>query len=132
MDASKPEGVPEPSLDAIHATTTGYFRAMGKRITHLRRSRKMSQAELARLLGIAQQTVFAIECGDRRVRIDLLPVLARTFNVTADELLALKPLPPLQESPMPERLLQHLETLRQLSDGDQRFVLKLAEEMAAR
>lgn len=132
MDASKPDAGAEPGLETIPEGTQGYFRLIGKRITQLRRSRKMSQAELARLLGIAQQTMFAIECGDRRVRIDLLPVLVRTFNVTSDELLGLKPMPPLKESPIPERLLRHLDTLQTLSEGDQRFILKLAEAMALR
>lgn len=41
-------------------------------------------------------------------------------------------MPPLKENPIPERLLRHLEILRQLNEGDQRFVLKLAETMLAR
>lgn len=132
MDASKPDSVSEPSLESIHQTTTGYFRAMGKRIVALRRSREMTQVELARILGMSQQSVLSMELGDRRVRIDLIPVLARTFGVTADELLGLKPMPPLKENPIPERFLRHLEILRQLSEGDQRFILKLAETMLAR
>lgn len=132
MGASKPDVGAEPDLEAIHQTTTGYFRAMGKRILALRRSREMTQIELARILGMSQQSVLAMEQGDRRVRIDLIAVLARTFGVTADELLGLKPMPPLKESPIPERLLRHLEILKTLSEGDQRVILKLAETMALR
>lgn len=132
MDENKTDNGSEPGLETIHTTSINYFRAMGKRFVALRRSRAMTQAEVARILGMSQQSVVSIEAGDRRVRIDLIPVLARTFGVTADELLGLKPLPPLKESPLPERLLRHLETLRQLSEGDQRFILKLAEEMASR
>jgi transcriptional regulator with XRE-family HTH domain len=90
----------------------------------------MTQIELARILGMSQQSVLSMEQGDRRVRIDLIPVLARAFGVTADGLLGLKPMPPLKESPIPERLLRHLEVLKTLSEGDQRFILKLAETMA--
>lgn len=98
MDADKPDSVSEPGLEAIHTTTVSYFRAMGKRILALRRSREMSQGELAHMLGLSQQSVFTIENGERRLRLDLLPVLARAFGVTADELLGLKPLPPLKEA----------------------------------
>lgn len=132
MEKNKPDNGSEPSLEAIHTTTINFHRAMGKRIVAFRRSREMTQTELARILGISQQSVFSLELGDRRVRIDLIPALARTFGVTADELLALKPMPPLKESPLPERLLRHLEVLRQLSEGDQRFILKLAETMTLR
>lgn len=84
MGASKPDVGGEPGLEAIHQTTTGYFRAMGKRILALRRSHEMTQIELARILGMSQQSVLSMEQGDRRVRIDLIPVLARAFGVTAD------------------------------------------------
>lgn len=92
----------------------------------------MSQAELARVVGVSQQSIFSIEVGERRLRLDLVPALTRTFGVTSDELLGLKPLPPLKESPTPERLLRHLEVLKTLSEGDQRFILKLVETMALR
>ena len=132
MDASKPDAGAEPDLETIHEATQGYFRLMGKRINQMRRERQMSQVELGRILGLSQQTVFNIEIGERRLRLDLLPVLARAFGVTADELLGLKPMPPLKESPIPERLLRHLEILKTLSEGDQRVILKLAETMALR
>lgn len=90
----------------------------------------MTQAELARVLGTSQQSVYSIECGSRRVRIDLLPVLARTFNVTADELLGLKPLSPPTADPIPAKQLRHLRALEQLSGDDQNFVIRMTEVLA--
>jgi transcriptional regulator with XRE-family HTH domain len=132
MVADKSQTLAEPSLEAVHTTTTSYFRQMGKRITQMRRARGMSQAELARVVGLSQQSIFSIELGERRLRLDLVPALTRTFRVTSDELLGLAPMPPLKECSIPDRQLRHLETLKQLSEGDQRFILKLAEEMASR
>lgn len=122
----------EPTLEQVSSLNRAYFRAMGRRITELRHRHEMTQAELARRLGVAQQTVFGIECGERRVRIDLLPPLTAHFRVTADELLGLKPLPPPPELHIGPRMQRHIDTLKGLSDADQAFILKLAESMAER
>jgi transcriptional regulator with XRE-family HTH domain len=121
-----------PDLEAIHEQTQDYFRAMGRRITQMRRARRMSQKEMGRILGLSQQTVFNIEIGERRLRMDLVAVLARAFGVSADELLGIKPMPPLQASLVEDRLLRHLDTLNAMTEGDRRFVLKLAEMMNLR
>lgn len=131
MDANNSRRA-EPSLENLSATHRGYSKALGRRIARLRQERQLTQAELARIIGMSQQAVYALEFGARKLRIDLVPVLAETFGVTADELLGLKPLPPPKTTAIPERYLRHLETLRQLSEGDQRFVFKLAESMALR
>jgi hypothetical protein len=79
------------------------------------------------LLGVTQQTIYSIECAERRVRIDWLPVL--TFRITADELLGLKPLPPPPETRIGARMERHIHTIKGLSDADQAFILQLAEIM---
>lgn len=126
------EATNEPSLEQVSSLHRAYFRAMGRRIAELRIRNEMTQAELARRLGVAQQTVFGIECGERRVRIDWLPPLTAHFRVTADELLGLKPLPPLPETHISPRLQRHIDTLKGLSEADQGFIIKLAESMAGR
>jgi DNA-binding XRE family transcriptional regulator len=40
----------------------------------------MTQAELARALGVSQQTVFAYELGDRRVSVLIVAKLVRIFQ----------------------------------------------------
>lgn len=122
----------EPSLEQIDALNRAYFRGMGRRIAQLRRRHEMTQADLARLLGVTQQTIYSIECAERRVRIDWLPVLTATFRITADELLGLKPLPPPPETRIGPRMQRHIDTLKGLSDADQGFILRLAETMAER
>lgn len=121
-----------PDLEAVHDQVKGYFRAMGKRITQMRRERRMSQQEMGRILGLSQQTVFNIEIGERRLRLDLVAVLARAFGVSTDELLGIKAMSPSQATPVAERLLRHLDTLNAMTEGDRRFVLKLAEMMTLR
>ena len=107
-----------------------YFRAVGKRITELRRERQFTQAELARLLGVSQQTVFSVELGDRRLRLDLVPTLTRTFGVSADVLLGISPPPALRRHRLSPRLMRHVEGIRRLKAADQRLVVRLTETLS--
>lgn len=122
----------DPTLEQASSLSRAYFRALGQRIAELRYRNEMTQGELARILGISQQTVFALERGYRRVRIDWLPVLMATFRVTADDLLGLKPLQPPPEMRISPRRQRHIDTFSGLSDADQNFIMKLVDSMARR
>lgn len=43
-----------PNSPQIKKESRAYFAALGKRVTQLRKSRGMTQAELARALGVSQ------------------------------------------------------------------------------
>ena len=64
-----------------------FCKAMGLRIAAARKEQKLTQVQLAALLGVAQQTIANYENGNIRVPIDLLPNLAAAINITLDELL---------------------------------------------
>ena len=68
------------------AESRAYFRALGIRLAQLRKKLDMSQAELARILGVSQQTVFAYELGDLRVSVLMFIKLTHVFGVPIDEL----------------------------------------------
>ena len=121
-----------PDLEEIREQRRDFDRAMGRRITQLRRERRMSQVALSRVLGIRPQSVFDIEIGDLRLKLERIAVLARAFGVSADELLGIKAMPPSQVKPVEERLLRHLDTLNAMTEGDRRFLLKLAKTMTLR
>jgi transcriptional regulator with XRE-family HTH domain len=74
------------SVPRIKTETRAYFRALGAHIGELRKEQGMTQAELARALGVSQQTVFAYELGDRRVSVLILIKLARIFDVSLEQL----------------------------------------------
>lgn len=61
---------------------------IGKRIKELRTERKMTQEQLADLVGVSFQAVSKWENGIALPDITLVPRLARIFGVTTDELLA--------------------------------------------
>lgn len=56
-------------------------------IAGLRKSKGMTQKELAKLLNVSNKTVNKWECGDGYPELTLVPVIAGIFGVTSDELL---------------------------------------------
>lgn len=61
--------------------------SIGDNIKRLRKSKDITQEQLAEMLGISAQSVSRWESGVCYPDIELLPVLAETFDVTVDQLL---------------------------------------------
>ena len=55
-------------------------------IASFRKKLKISQSELAKSIGVTQQTISAYEKGIRQPPIDVLLKLSEIFNCTIDEL----------------------------------------------
>ena len=70
---------------------------LGPRIAALRRSAKLSQAELAQLLKISPSAVGMYEQGRREPSVSLLVELSRLFGVSVDYLLTGQAAPEEQE-----------------------------------
>jgi transcriptional regulator with XRE-family HTH domain len=58
-----------------------------KRLKELRKSKKMSQKELADILSVSPSTIGMYEQGRRKPDSDLLKILAKYFDVSIDYLL---------------------------------------------
>ena len=58
----------------------------GKRIKALRTARKLSQAELAELVGVEALAISRIENGDHFVKAETLEALKNAFNISYTEL----------------------------------------------
>lgn len=114
-------------MSTIKAESRAYFRALGKHIEVLRKEIGMTQAELARAIGVSQQTVYAIEVGDRRVSVLMLAKLAPIFQTSVEELMNMgkvtRPVMP-RLSPAGER---HAGRFQQMSKTEQRFVKKIID-----
>lgn len=106
-----------------------FHRTVGKRITALRKEFELSQTELARLLDVSQQTVFAIELGGRRVQLDTVPRLLDVFGVTCEQLLGLRPLQSMPGRRVSPGEMRHIEQLRQLTHGDRRVIKRVTEAL---
>ncbi len=77
---------------------------LGERIALLRRSRGLSQADLARQLHISPSAVGMYEQGRREPSLEALVALAREFRVSADYLLTGRPICPEDREAMDKAL----------------------------
>jgi transcriptional regulator with XRE-family HTH domain len=117
----------------IKHESRAYFKALGAHVAELRKEQGMTQAELARALGVSQQTVFAYELGERRVSVLILAKLAKVFGVSVEELMGMSKIP----RPSGNRRLspagqRHAERFQQLSKTEQRFVKKIMDVLLER
>lgn len=67
---------------AISTEERSFFTALGERIAALRKTRHLTQTQLAEALGVSQQAVQAYEAGRRRIPVSALPVVARALSAS--------------------------------------------------
>jgi len=79
--------LPEITTMAISPDERAFFAQLGARIANLRTTQGITQVQMADELGVSQQTVNSYEVARRRVPVSALPILAKIFDITIDELL---------------------------------------------
>lgn len=87
----------------------------------------MTQAELARAIGVSQQAVFAYELGDRRISVLILRKLAKIFGISLECLADMTPEKRSPNQRLSPRALRHAERLQRLSKTRQRFVIRIID-----
>ncbi len=75
---------------------------LNEKIYHCRRKAGLSQEALAERIGVSRQAISKWETGEASPEISKLPLLAKTFGVTADWLLAEEDEPAQEESADPQ------------------------------
>ena len=70
---------------------------IGEKIKYLRKSAKMTQNDLAKILGTTKQTISRYEKGERKANQDILFTLCDVFNVSIDDFF-----PPISTKDTPE------------------------------
>ena len=116
---------------AIGTEEREFFVALGERITLLRKAQGTTQAQLAEVLGVSQQTVQAYEVGRRRIQVSALPLVARTLSVSLEELLGEgKPAGRSKRGPAP-KWEQQIEAISKLPRARQRFVSEMLDTVLA-
>jgi transcriptional regulator with XRE-family HTH domain len=89
---------------------------IGNRLRRLRRQRRLTQAELARQIGIQQSDLSRMEKGEYRVSLDNLFKILRVFDVEVTEFFNEQPRRPEPvRQPLTQVDMQTLHMLRQLS-----------------
>ena len=64
------------------------FKAGGRNLQRIRKQRKLTQEQLAELVGCTSNTVSRIECGSLFPALDTVITLCNALNTTADSILA--------------------------------------------
>jgi transcriptional regulator with XRE-family HTH domain len=97
----------------------------GKRLAALRKKAGYTQTDLAKELEVSQRMVSYYEGHTEFPPSSLLPKLALLLNVTADELLGLKPI---KKSKQPDsRLLRRMQQIEKLSAPKKRQVMQVID-----
>lgn len=65
-----------------------FMKDLGKKINGLRRSKSLSQAELAEIIGISRSAMVQIELGNRSIDIFELKKLSQFFDLSIDQILS--------------------------------------------
>ena len=107
-----------------------FFAGLGERVAQLRKARSITQVQLAEALGVSQQTVQAYEVGRRRIPVSTLRLLAKTLDVSLDELMAEGEHAPRKRGPVP-RVQRQLERISALPKPKQRAVMDVIEALLA-
>jgi transcriptional regulator with XRE-family HTH domain len=111
----------------IKHESRAYFKTLGAHITLLRKARGMTQAELARALGVSQQAVFAYELGERRTSVLILAKIAKAFGVPVESMIGLSKPVRVPKGRLSPRAIRHAERLQALSKTQQRFVVRIID-----
>lgn len=111
----------------IKQESRAYYEALGAHVSTLRKSRGMTQAELARAIGVSQQAVFAYEIAERRISVFVLAKLAKIFPASVEGMVGLSTPPLVRRGRLSPRCMRHAERLQALSKTQQRFVIRIID-----
>lgn len=127
--------MPTPSLSAsdtvaISTDERTFFIALGGRIARIRKEQGITQAQLAELIGVTQQTINSYKTGRRRVPVSLLPAIAKRLGVAVEALLGDDSKAVAKRGPVP-KLQQQMDRITQLPRARQQFVMEVIESVLA-
>jgi transcriptional regulator with XRE-family HTH domain len=103
----------------------------GDRLTEIRQSRGMTQAELAKAVRVSRRVIAYYEHENAQPPGAMLVDLAKALRVSTDQLLGLKA-PKEKKSPRTARLLKRLQKVERLPATDRRVLLKMLDSLVER
>lgn len=116
---------------AISSDEREFFVALGARIAELRKTRGVTQTQLAQALDVSQQTVQAYEVGRRRIPVSAMPVVARVLGISLEELFGETGQSAARKRGPAPKLQQQIERISELPKLKQKFVLEMLETVLA-
>lgn len=106
-------------------------KSFGKRLTSLRKERGLTMKELAAKLDVSLRSLFYYEKKSNQPPAHLLTAICRELDISADELLGLKPLKK-KSAPEETELLKKLKKIKSLPPTDQRALFHYLNALVAK
>ncbi len=119
--------LPEIATMAISSDERAFFTELGARIAGIRKAQGITQVQMAEELSVSQQTINSYEVARRRVPVSALPVLAKLFNMSIDELLGENTGKKSAKRGPASKLEQQIERVNALPRSKQKFVIDMIE-----
>jgi len=101
--------------------------AVGSRLRKLRKERGLTQADLARQIGIQQSDLSRMEKGEYRVSLDKLFKILAVFDLDLADFFGDKPAASDEQQPLSQQDMQVLHLLRELSPQSRAEVQEFLE-----
>lgn len=115
--------MPHPKTKAVS------FKAIGDRVRALRERAELTQTQLARKLRSSQAAVSEVERGRRGLTIHQVVRLAKTLNVTPNEILGEGKRERASARPKNPKVRRRMYRIEQLPEPQQQVVLKLLDSI---
>lgn len=104
----------------------------GERLARLRKTKGLTQRQLAAQLGVSQRVITYYENESSYPPAHLVPKVAQAFGVGVEELLG-EADPVIEAAAVPDRRLRkRIELLAKLPPQDQKMVLRMIDTLAAK
>ncbi len=116
---------------AMAATDRAFYEQLGQRIAERRKARGVTQVELAKTLGIAQQTLAHYEGGTVRIAIAMLTLVAKALDVPIEDLLGTPAAKAAGKRGPAPKIQQQLEQIEALPKAKQRAIAQVLDSMLA-
>jgi len=115
---------------AMDSKDEAFFKELGARLAEARKAQRLSQAELAERVGVAQQTLAHYEVGRLRIPVSLLLEMSRILRFSIDDMLAGRAGGRSKRGPA-SKLEQQVEAVARLPKSKQRFVADMIDAVLA-
>jgi transcriptional regulator with XRE-family HTH domain len=101
--------------------------SLAQRVTQLRKDLGLTQLEVAKQLGVTQQAYGRYEAGQRKIPIDLMPALAKAFEVSVEDLMGISSK---SKRRGPTSVLEkRFEEIQSLPKKEQRFIIETLDRL---
>ena len=112
---------------AISPDERAFFVQLGERIAKLRKAQGITQIQMAEALNVSQQTINSYEVARRRIPASALPILAKLFAVSIDELLNEPTKHASNKRGPTSKLQQQIERVSLLPRSKQKFIIEMID-----